>query len=260
MKQELIKQVVKVGNTAGVLVPREWLNGKAKIILLEESLNMEKIRTEIFNMLSEYLPEIKAIILAGSYARGEQDSESDVEVIAISENLNKKLENGKFTIIIIPENKLNEYLESNAMPLLPMLREGKVLLNETLVRNFTLKSINKKNIKWIAETTESALNIDKTFLDMDKEAEETECDDSVAYSLVLRLRGLLIIRACKKNKIFYNRELREIIKKITGNEVIYYQYRATKNDKNLPKKASVAQAIKIYEYTRKMLEEVKKYE
>lgn len=260
MKQELVKQVVKVGNTAGVLVPRDWLDGKAKIVLLRKPLSMKEINEEVFVILAEYLADIKSVILAGSYARGEQDSDSDVEIIAISEKTKKKINRGRFTIFVMPEKEFDENIDNDALPLLPMLLEGKFLLNETLAKRFTLKKITKHNIKWIVETTESALNIVNSFLELDKENLEEMCDYSIAYSLILRMRGLLIIKACKKNKILYNEELRTIVKRVAGSDALYYQYRSLKNNKKSLVKATLSQAIKIYKYNKKLLEEVKKYE
>ena len=46
MKQELIKQIVKVGNSAGVILPREWLNGKARIELIEKAIQFGKAMLE----------------------------------------------------------------------------------------------------------------------------------------------------------------------------------------------------------------------
>lgn len=260
MKQELVKQVIKVGNTAGVLVPREWLDGKAKITLIDKPLDLIEIKKIVFEILDEYLKDIRAIILAGSYARNEQDSESDVEVIAVSEKISKEIKRGKFTIFVIPEKEIDEIINKNMMPLLPMILEGKSLLNEQLKDKLALKKINKRNIKWIVETTESALNIVNSFLEMDKDNKNEICDDSVAYSLVLRLRGLLIIKACKNGKILLNKELLTVIKKVTGSEDIYNQYRRLKNDKKSTTKASVSQACKLYEYTLGLLDEVKGYE
>ena len=76
--QELIKPIVKFGNSAGVILPREWLNGKAKIELVEKPLNINK---DILEILEPYFNDIQGIYLVGSYARGEQTQESDIDVL-----------------------------------------------------------------------------------------------------------------------------------------------------------------------------------
>ena len=78
MKQELIKPIVKVGNSAGIILPKEWLNGKEKVELIETPKDIKK---ELLEVLDSYLPDIIGIYLTGSYARGEETPESDIDIL-----------------------------------------------------------------------------------------------------------------------------------------------------------------------------------
>ena len=69
---ELVRPIVRVGNSAGVILPREWLNGKAKIELIARPLDIKK---EVFEILEDYFQDIIGIYLVGSYARNEQNDE-----------------------------------------------------------------------------------------------------------------------------------------------------------------------------------------
>ena len=40
MENELIKKTIRVGNSAGVLLPKEWLNTEVKVVL--QPRNIEK--------------------------------------------------------------------------------------------------------------------------------------------------------------------------------------------------------------------------
>ena len=133
MKQELIKEIVRVGNSAGVLLPKQWLNGRARVELIEKPLDLEK---DILNILKPYLKGIKGIYLVGSYARGEQSKESDVDVLAITENENKEIKEGKYEILLVSQKNLGNILTKNILPLLPMLKEAKPILNEELIRGY----------------------------------------------------------------------------------------------------------------------------
>ncbi|MEK6906253.1 MAG: DUF2080 family transposase-associated protein, partial [Nanoarchaeota archaeon] len=57
---EIIKNVLRWGNSAGVLLPREWLGNRVKIVLVERTINIKK---EIFNILEPYLEDILVIYL-----------------------------------------------------------------------------------------------------------------------------------------------------------------------------------------------------
>ena len=83
---ELIKTTVKVGNSAGVLLPKKYLNSQVKIIL--EPLNIEKDVIEIL-MDEKILDKIMGIYIIGSYAREEQTIESDIDILVITFDLNE---------------------------------------------------------------------------------------------------------------------------------------------------------------------------
>ena len=58
MGQELIKPIVRVGNSAGIVLPREWLNGKAKVELIEKPID---IKRDILEILEPYLEDVVGI-------------------------------------------------------------------------------------------------------------------------------------------------------------------------------------------------------
>ena len=78
---EILKTTTSWGNSAGVLLPREWKNKEVKVILIDRTLQIKK---EIFDILNDYLSDIVGIYLVGSYARGEQIERSDVDVLVIT--------------------------------------------------------------------------------------------------------------------------------------------------------------------------------
>ncbi|PIN88478.1 hypothetical protein COU61_04750, partial [Candidatus Pacearchaeota archaeon CG10_big_fil_rev_8_21_14_0_10_35_13] len=85
----LTRKIIKVGNSAGVLLPRSTLGGRAVI-------RIEKLRAtpnEILEIIKECLPGVIGVYLVGSYAREEED-ESDVDVLVITEGINKKINSG----------------------------------------------------------------------------------------------------------------------------------------------------------------------
>ena len=137
--EKVLKRIVKVGNSAGVVLPRNWLNGMAKIELIEEPLNLRK---DIFEFLSPYLEDLLGIYLVGSYARGEEDSDSDIDVIAISENIRKEIKEGRYNISIYSLDSIKNTLEKDPLMVLPRLLEAKPLLNKHLLEE--LKDLHEQ--------------------------------------------------------------------------------------------------------------------
>ena len=52
---EIIKNVGSWGNSAGILLPKEWIGSQVKVVLIESGLEIKK---EITSILLEYLEDI----------------------------------------------------------------------------------------------------------------------------------------------------------------------------------------------------------
>ncbi len=255
MKQELIKPVVKVGNSAGVILPKNWINGKARIELIEKPLDIKK---DILEILEPYLQDIEGVYLIGSYARGEQTKESDVDVLVITNKINKKIKKGKYELILIQKDKIEIALESNIIPILPMLKEAKPLVNSSLIKEYQTTKLTKKNLKWHIELTKSALNVNKEIIKLDKET-NSDSSDGIAYSLILRFREAYIVDCLIKNKIPKKKELIDLIKRTSGSLKAYEGYLRTKNNEKDKNELPVQEAKKLYEYVCKKIDEQEKW-
>jgi predicted nucleotidyltransferase len=255
METGLIKPIIKVGNSAGVILPREWLNGQARIELIKKPLN---IKSEIFEILSDYLNEIKGIYLVGSYARDEETLESDVDVLSITEKTNSKIESGKYNIILITEEELKDSLANNIFPVLPMLKEAKTVLNGNLIESYKDTPLTKKNLSFHIETTKTALNVNKEAIKL-SEMEKENISDNFMYSLVLRLRGVYLVDCLINGKIATTKGLISIIKHLTGSLISYDSYIRSKNDKRSQRIVNINDAKAIYSYVLKKITEQEKW-
>ena len=89
--KSMTRRAYRVGNSAGVLVPKKWLNGFVEVRLVEPPLKIDAssilkiLQSEDINTF-----EILGIAVAGSYARSEQTADSDVDILVLTNNLNKK--------------------------------------------------------------------------------------------------------------------------------------------------------------------------
>lgn len=248
---ELIKTTVKVGNSAGVLLPKKYLNSQVKILL--EPLNIEKDVLDIL-MEENLLKEVMGIYITGSYARGEQSIESDIDILVITSKTEKRIKKGKYDLLLVTKETLEEQLKNNIMPLLPMIIETKPIINKNLIEGYKNTKLTKRNLRWHFEIGKSGLKVNKAAIKIDKEMESKNVYDAIAYSLVLHLRSMYIVGKLVKKKPWSNKELISIIIKVTGSKLAYEGYQRVKADNRRLENLPIDQAEKLYNY---ILKEIK---
>lgn len=246
---KLIKPIIKLGNSAGIVLPKEWCGGKARVELIKKPINIKK---DILEILEKYLVDIQGIYLVGSCARGEQTDKSDVDVLVITNKINKKIKQGKYNILLISKEQIENSLRDNVLPLLPMLREAKSFLNDELISGYKKTCLTRRNLKFHIETTKSAMKVNKVAIEINKKS-ISNSSDATAYSLVLRLRSIYIVDCLKKNKEWSAIEFTNLIKKITGSLNAYNGYLRVKNDKKIKKELPVEESEKLYFYILKAI-------
>lgn len=253
MKQELIKPIVKIGNSAGVILPKNWIDGTAKIKLIEKPLD---IRKDILEILYPHLEDIIGIYLIGSYARGEQTEKSDVDVLAITSKKSDRIKKGKYDILLITKDDVDSAIKNNALPIIPMLKEAKALLNSKLLDEYKeISKLSKKNLRWYLGITKSAIKLNKASIIVDKEMDSKYCGDAVAYSLVLHLRSTYIVDHMKKKQKWSTAGLLSLIKEVSGSLEAYEGYLRVKNDEKTKETLSIEEAEKLLHYLSKKLKD-----
>jgi predicted nucleotidyltransferase len=252
---EIIKDTIRVGNSAGVLVPKKWLNSKVRIIL--EPLDIEK---DILDILigQGILRETKGVYIVGSYARNEQTIDSDIDVLVVTSNVDKKIRKNRYEIMCISIKELENQVTKNILPILAMLKEAKVILNSELIEKYKKTRLNWKNLRFHIETTKSAMNVVKEDLKISVEMGE-QVSDASAYSLILRLRTLYIIECIRKSRMWSKKEFLNLVKKITGSLTAYNRYVIMKSKNDLDSKLPIKEAEKLMKYINKKAIELEKW-
>ena len=225
-------------------MPKSWIDGKARVELIEKPLN---IKQDILRILEPYLEEVIGIYLVGSYARGEQETGSDVDVLVITNKVGKRIEKGKYEVILISKDSVEKQLKNNIFPLLPMLKEAKPLMNAKLIEEYKNIKLTKRNLRFHIETTKSAMAVIEKSIDLDKDM-GIKAGDGSAYSLILRLRGIYIIDCLRKGKIWSKNEFLKLIKKVAGSLIAYNGYLRVKGDKKARNELPIEEAQKLYDY------------
>ena len=229
-----IKIVQQIGNGGHIYLPKELVGQKILITSVEKTI--KDIEEEIFYILKPYLKHIKGIYLYGSYARNEQKPDSDIDILVITDNqaeIKKKV--NEYEIISATPEQIEKTINNNAVLILPILRESKPLLNQQLIEGYKKQRLTKKNTRWYIETTESSLNLAKDWI-ADKDANSMP---NIVYPLILRLRGLSLIKSLIYNTNYSNKGIiNYLVKKgISANkaEQFYKVYREHRDNKAISK-------------------------
>lgn len=260
-----IKKAVKAGNSSAVIVPRAWLDKKVRVELIKK--NPETILADTISIIKRYidLKEVIGIYLVGSYARGEEDENSDIDVLVITANTDKEMiKDGIYNILIVSSELLNQKLIYNLFPIGQMIKEAKPLINSKYLDSIEVK-VTRKNVKWYVDTTKDKLEIIKKILDKakskitNKKNKKGYINDRIAYTLILRIRTLYIIEKLIKNQDYSKKEFEKLIKKISkGTKAEAYEsYLSVKNNLYEGKGISIIETEHLFKYLKSQLTNVK---
>lgn len=256
--ETIYKRTIRSGNASAVVLPKAWLDKKVRIELMEK--NPETILSDVMEIIKDEmnLTDLIGIYLVGSYARGEQDDLSDIDILVLTEKTNKELiKKGTYEILIVSLDLLNYKLKENLLPIGTMLKEAKPLLNDNYLKSIKF-SVTKKNVKWFLDTTNDSLNIVKKSIELiEKNKPDGKLSDSIAYSLILRLRTLYMIDLLNKNKPYSKNKFIKLTKDISGSLTAYNRYVYAKNNKDNGRELSLDEGKRLYEYVKEYLEKIK---
>jgi len=198
--EQITKTVQEIGNGGHIYLPKETV-GKRVVITLKEK-TIEDIEEEIIDILRPYLKHIQGIYIHGSYARNEQTPESDIDILVITDGkirIKKKIR--EYEIISVSEKQIKKTIGYTASLILPILKEAKPILNQGLIEKYKKERLNKKNTKWYIETTKSSLELSKEYISLG----DKESIPNILYPLIMRLRGLVMIKCSVNDKPYSNK-------------------------------------------------------
>lgn len=236
------------GNSAHVYLPKEWAGLVVEVRLKRPSLkSIEKgVAKFIMEQYADSLKNIVGIYLYGSLVRGEQTPTSDIDVLIVTDKkikVEKRI--GNYDINYATLEQIKKTLKNNAPLILPILREAKPLLNETLIKDLAKGRLNYKNTKWFLQTTQSSLKIVEGLMEDKKKSSIP----NMVYPLLMRLRGLYLIKCLAKDRAYSNKDFIAYVTKAskldkpTINEM-YKVYRAVRDEKRIPKHSINYQHLK----------------
>lgn len=179
----------------GVHLPRNRIGKKAAV-------NLKDI---ILDAFSPYRRDICGLFLYGSYARGEQSEESDIDVLAVcAKKLPGKI--GSICILCGSADEIKQRIRSDPVGYYSMVREAVPIVNAPLLDELKRIESDEKNLSVFFDWTKRALDVSKEYLD-------SGFGDYplVVYLLVRGVRGLFILKCLRKGEEYTMRGLKEYV-------------------------------------------------
>ena len=250
------KLVQKFGNSSHVVLPKEYLGKRIRFIA--EPKTFEDIKSEILEILKPYLENIVGIYLYGSYARNEQTIDSDIDILAITSNKLKIINKiDSYTIVSATIEELESILKNNALLILPIIKEAKTIINPDLLKKYREYQFTKKNTKQFIDSSIKVLQLNKKGLELDFEI------GSLVYSLILRIRGLLMIKLIMSNNLYSKLSLFNYLESnnLPKNKIeeLHGIYSSERNDIKVQKSSIIrgTDIRKLLDIDEKLIKEVK---
>ena len=250
------KIVQKFGNSGHIVLPKEYVGKRIRFIA--EPKTFEDIKSGILEILNPYLENMLGIYLYGSYARNEQTIGSDIDILVVTNTKLKIMDKiNDYSIISVTVNEIENTLDTNAVLILPIIKEAKTIINPELLEKYKEFKFTKKNTKQFLDDTIKILKLNKKGVELDFET------GSIVYSLMLRIRGLLMIKLMMDNKLYTKSALFEYLEDntITKDKIeeLYRIYSKERNNikvrgSNIIIKEHI---IKLIDISEKLLKNVK---
>jgi len=240
-QEQIIRMAKSFGNGAHIFVPKEWAGEQILVIKPQK----KGIRERILSEIEPYLDSIIGVYLYGSYARGEQKEDSDIDLFVVT-NEKIKIKAKGFEIVSLRGEDIEKAIEIEPVLMYSIFSEAKAIINSRLIEE--LKVRYKPKLKDFEEFIKYSKGMIKVSEDsLKSETKLSLSGEAVIYSLVLRLRGLFIIKSILSGKQYSHKLFRSWIKfelpEIDFSS-IYDAYRTSKNDKKIKQKIKV-EDIKI---------------
>jgi len=256
---EQIRQTKKWGNSGGILLPREWIGKQVKAILIDRT---EEIKKEVFDILSKYLTDIQGIYIIGSYARNEQTKDSDIDIIAVSNNTKRVISSGKYNLQIYTLQGLKNTLKNYPISIYPSLLEAKTIMNQSLLEELKQTKITRSSFTMYLEECKRVLNINKKIVELESKEGKYLKSLNVIYSAFLRLRGLYLMKFVLEKKNSTKNEFYSWFKKYINLSNESWEralsiYKSIKDNKTIKVQFTIEDTLKILNL---IAEKVKKYD
>lgn len=260
LQEQLLKPVVSSGNGAVVYVPKQWIGSQVVVI---RPIEHKSLRERIVEPLIDNMEKVVGVYLYGSYARAEQTKESDIDVLVIAKEKFRIEKAGNISYSMATLDEIKKTIKENSILAMPFILEAKAVINTPLLEELrSLKS--EMNFEWFLQSTGQILEKHRLIL---AEIERTEGQDkqlqlgNLIYSLILRLRGMFIVKCIYGGRNYSSAAFLEFLGKKVGlvqAKLFFDIYRKVRDDRDKEiETTSVDSVKKLFEIAKKEFELLK---
>jgi predicted nucleotidyltransferase len=254
MEEKLIRKVTLIGNGAHVFVPKEWSGEQIALIRPEK----KSLKERIISLIEPHLDSIAGVYLYGSHARAENIPGSDIDLLIITTR-NLKIKADNFEIICLQREEIKKAIKIAPVLIYSILSEATPLINSALLEE--LREQYKPKTGDFTEYFDECRRIIKINEEFIKEEKGRYMPgEAVVYSLILRLRGIFIIKSILSRERYSHKQFKSWIKshlpKIDFDSV-YGAYRSSKNEEPIRQRIKTEDLKMLLEFLRKEVSEFK---
>jgi len=248
----MLKDVKKYGNSGGVYLPAEWVGGQVRVELVRKPVDL---RADLAKIDLEHA--ISAIIY-GSYARGDREGDSDIDIILVTDDHGTDIPpeiRQRYDVRTMTEKQMRDSMANDPIFHKSIKDSSIAIINHGFLKELANIELNHDPIEYRIDLAESSLALTKSILDGYEGSEE------LVYPLIMRLKEMIILECLFSDKKYTTKLLKKEISKAVGNEgdlkavmSIYRAARDRKRNKTLLPKSVINSLVSSLE---KKIENVK---
>ncbi|MFH1256803.1 MAG: DUF2080 family transposase-associated protein [Candidatus Diapherotrites archaeon] len=249
VEEEVVKPVVKFGNGSVVFTPKRWIGRKVTVILPEEVVD---VKADVLKALEPFSERVQGVYLFGSYARGEETRESDVDVLVFSSAKLGLKKSGKLDFFVSSKEKFGQELKKdNSLFLEQVVSEAKPLFNGALLDELRKVRVKPDLGGFLNETLGAFKSVESLLSNERKAGRKALSGNASIYSLVLRLRSLNRIQLFLKGKQFTSKGFNSMLEShgFSRQEIAGFTetYRAERDERKAKESVSLEEAERLFE-------------
>lgn len=228
IKEQLIRKVTQIGNGAHIFAPKNWLGEEVIIVKTPK----KSLKEKVLFLLSPYLEYIEGAYLYGSHARNEAEEDSDIDLLIITDR-KLKIKTPNCEIVCLQKNEIKKAIKISPILIYSALAEAKPVINSRLLEELKTKYKPKKSdFQDYIKETKNIIEINKEFIELEKDNKYIE-SEAIPYSLILRLRGIFIIKELLRGGKYSNKNFKIWIKENLQNldySSVFNAYKSVKRN------------------------------
>jgi predicted nucleotidyltransferase len=244
----MTRMVKKYGNSGGVYLPSSWVGGRVEVKLLSRPA---RPGIDLPMALGESMRHVVSMLVYGSWARGEQEEGSDIDVLVVTDGHLKGLKMPAglewmcYDVTTMSAAEAKNAAGKDAL-FRKSLEDAKAVFNDSFLEELKSVKVGKVPAGRIA-LARSSLGIIKSSL-------AAGAAEGLAYPIMMRLKEMLLVKCVRENRRYSLGMLEAAMLKagLSGNEYRailqdYRDERAGKGPRGRAGKAALEKAAKLLE-------------